>query len=126
MNLREFDRFYIFPDPNVMIPLTWPDGKYGLTKPTDGCPNKEFTWNEGHRYQDTEDRQGGDNDWSDHIHMTELDASHITLKFCIKTVSNVNGKSKWTWQPGSYCIFKYGDDCPPGSSHLIFYNFKIN
>eukprot|EP00057_Strongylocentrotus_purpuratus_P009486 XP_011663960.1 PREDICTED: uncharacterized protein LOC580197 [Strongylocentrotus purpuratus] len=97
---------------NVMIPLTWPDGKYGLAKPTDGCPNTEFTWNEGWRYQDTEDSDSS-NAWSDPIHMIRLSASYLTLNFCIKTVSNVDERSKWTWQPGSYCIFKYGDKCPP-------------
>eukprot|EP00057_Strongylocentrotus_purpuratus_P009502 XP_011663976.1 PREDICTED: uncharacterized protein LOC105438173 [Strongylocentrotus purpuratus] len=108
-------------NPDVMIPLTWPDGKYGLTKPTDGCPNTQFTWTEGSRYQDTEDRQGGANDWNNDIHMTELYSSHITLHFCIKTVSSVDEQSKWTWQPGSYCIFKYGDNCPAAFTEGYIY-----
>ncbi|XP_030828941.1 uncharacterized protein LOC763692 [Strongylocentrotus purpuratus] len=98
-------------NPNVMIPLTWPDGMYGLTQPDDGCPNTEFTWNEGSRYQDTEDKDG-ENGWSDPIHMSGHYASNMQMNFCIKTVSNVDERSKWTWQPGSYCIFKYGDSCP--------------
>ncbi|XP_030844691.1 uncharacterized protein LOC115925227, partial [Strongylocentrotus purpuratus] len=109
---RNWKKIHDSTNPDVTIPLTWPDGMYGLTRPKDGCPNKEFTWNEGSRYQDTEDDNGGTNSWSDPIHMTGQDSSGMTQNFCIKTVTNVNEKSKWTWQPGSYCIYKYGGSCP--------------
>ena len=96
--------------------MTWPDGKYGLLKPVVGCPNTEFTWNEGSRDQDTEDKWA-DNGWSFYMPLVMdgvLDMNWIRQKFCIKTVSNVDERSHWQWQPGSYCIYKYGDSCPQG------------
>ena len=44
-----------FADPQLVVPLTWPRGTYGLMKPVSGCPAGRVTWREGWRYQDTGD-----------------------------------------------------------------------
>ncbi|XP_041464192.1 uncharacterized protein LOC121415136 [Lytechinus variegatus] len=100
-------------DSPIKIPLTWPEGTYALQKPRTGCPNKEFKWNEGFRFHDTENSDSK-NSWSDPLSIAgHWGKSSIRQEFCVKTVTTVNPRAQWTWQPGSYCIYKYGD-CPKG------------
>eukprot|EP00057_Strongylocentrotus_purpuratus_P029092 XP_011683566.1 PREDICTED: uncharacterized protein LOC584567 isoform X2 [Strongylocentrotus purpuratus] len=97
----------------VLIPLTWPDGTYGLQKPTSGCPNSEFTWPEGYRYHDTED-DDSNNYWSNPLNLAgSFGSNNMGHHFCMKTTSVVDSNLQWSWQPGSYCIYKY-NTCPTG------------
>ena len=113
-------------DPQIIVPLTWPDGTYGLPKPSDGCPS-EFSWNEGYRYHDTEDNYSN-NQWSDILHLdgswSKNDMRHY---FCMKNISTVDPDTQWTWMPGSYCIYKHGS-CPSGIYYYICYyvDYDIN
>ena len=100
-------------DGRVAIPLTWPDGTYGLPKPRSGCPNTEFTWIEGYRYHDTED-DNSNNQWSSPLDLAgSWGRNNMKHYFCMKTTSITDSNSHWIWQPGSYCIYKKGS-CPSG------------
>ncbi|XP_011683559.2 uncharacterized protein LOC105447351 isoform X2 [Strongylocentrotus purpuratus] len=100
-------------DGQVLIPLTWPDGTYGLPKPTSGCPNSEFTWPEGYRHHDTED-DNSNNQWSNPLNLAgSFSRNNMRHHFCMKTTSVVDSNLQWSWQPGSYCIYKY-NSCPAG------------
>ena len=42
-------------DSPVQIPVTWPQGTYGLMKTTNGCPGNNVDWEYGWLEQDTDD-----------------------------------------------------------------------
>ncbi len=107
--------FISFTDPIVEIPVTWPQGTYGLPKPhTVGCPNSHFTWATGWRFHDTED-VGPDNFWSNPCHLEgPYWGNDAYQNFCMKTV-NEEDIYEWTWPAGQYCIFRKGGACPSGT-----------
>ncbi|XP_071798779.1 uncharacterized protein [Asterias amurensis] len=90
----------------------WPIGTYGLPMTDTGCPHGEgLTWQSGTRFQDTEDYKPS-NDWSPILHFPPrtYDVSYMEQLFCIKT----ENQGTYDWPAGSYCVFKYGDNCPNG------------
>jgi len=100
-------------DPAVRIPLTWPEGTYGLPMPKEGCPKEKWwTWHTGTRYQDTEDSDSN-NDWSSHFNLAwDNKRNDVVMKYCIKT--NFKGAGyPLPWPKGDYCIHKKGR-CPEG------------
>ncbi|XP_072033848.1 uncharacterized protein [Amphiura filiformis] len=101
-------------DPIVEIPVTWPQGTYGLPRPaTVGCPNTHFTWATGWRFQDTED-VFPDNFWSNPCHLEgPYWGNDAYQNFCLKTV-NEEDIYEWTWPAGQYCIYQKGGVCPAG------------
>ena len=92
------------------IPLTWPKGTYGLPMPKSGCPKgTAFQWQNGTRYQDTED-DSANNQWSPSWDLAgRADKNNMEQRFCIKT----NSDGFLPWPKGQYCIFKKGP-CPKG------------
>ncbi|KAK3585066.1 hypothetical protein CHS0354_004250 [Potamilus streckersoni] len=48
------------------IPVTWPNGTYGIPRPKTGCPQGNTAWKTGWRYEDTE-TQDPSNTWSSSI-----------------------------------------------------------
>ena len=105
----------VISDPNVSIPLLWPEGTYGIPMPKSGCPSVKvsgFPWHEGTRYQDTED-SGSNNQWSRPYDLAgRAERNDMEQKFCMKTEQ---GSTKFSlpWPKGKYCIFKKGK-CPKG------------
>nr|AAC28440.1 apextrin [Heliocidaris erythrogramma] len=105
-------------DPDVTVPLTWPDGKYALpeavTLGDNTCPNTDYmTWSFGLFYQFTDD--GGVNTCSENNHLTNYcERTHMRTYYCVKTTPKATDSS-WSWMPGVYCIFKNGDTCLTGS-----------
>ncbi|CAH3162231.1 unnamed protein product [Pocillopora meandrina] len=97
-------------DPPVVIPLTWPQGTYGLPMTTHGCPRAAgFTWHHGYRYHENEIG----NSWSYPYHLAGKKSIWTNQQaFCIKT-KDQGTKYDLTWSPGQYCLFKKGD-CPEG------------
>jgi len=89
--------------------VAWPEGTYGLPMPQSGCPNAEFTWQEGSRTQKTE--QGSYGSYKIHLAgIREIQSDIIMQNFCIKTSFPPYGD--YSWSEGQYCIFKK-DSCPP-------------
>ncbi|XP_041464625.1 uncharacterized protein LOC121415492 [Lytechinus variegatus] len=110
-------------NPSIRIPLTWPDGKYGLPRPYNGCPSRD--WEKGSRWQvglPTNKNILGLTDTN--MYLAGWVWEHSSRQeFCIKTVSEIQG-SRWQWQPGSYCIYRYGSRCPQGfTSSYIDWNY---
>ena len=105
----------LFSDPNVWVPLTWPEGTYGLPMPKTGCPEQRgFSWHTGTRYQDTENTYTPNNHWSSPYDLAgAVDRSFMEQKFCLKTQSQTTDFSL-SWPKGEYCIFKKGNKCPTG------------
>ena len=92
---------------NVLKGIAWPMGTYGLPMPKSGCPS--WTWNQGSRFQDTEDDLSN-NHWSSPYDLAGfVHRNNMEQRFCIKT----NPVGSGTWPNGEYCILKKGD-CPPG------------
>ncbi|CAG5130784.1 unnamed protein product, partial [Candidula unifasciata] len=99
--------------PELIIPLVWPKGTYGLYKALSGCPRGNFSWLEGWRFQDCEDFDTT-NSFSGSLHLAgtfEPDGDILT-EFCIKGIPEVSDYDL-SWPKGDYCILKYGD-CPAG------------
>nr|XP_054774222.1 uncharacterized protein LOC129282359 [Lytechinus pictus] len=97
-------------DGAVKIPIVWPDGTYGLPKPTSGCPDG---WHDGYRYHDTED-DDSNNYWSNPLHLEgSRGSNNMRNYFCMKTTSAAPSGLGWAWPAGSYCIYKRGS-CPSG------------
>ena len=91
----------------------WPDGTYALPKPLSGCPDtgSQFTWQEGRRYQDSEDYYNN-NSFSSPLHLAGYFGSNgISIEHRVKT--STTGDSGTQWPNGSYCIVKSGG-CPVG------------
>ena len=99
-----------FSDPELTIPLTWPKGTYGLPMAKNGCPRgTNFGWNEGVRFQDTED-DDPNNSWSKYYDLAGLaKKNNMEQKFCIKT----QPYGILNWPSGEYCILKKRT-CPKG------------
>ncbi|XP_071095708.1 uncharacterized protein [Haliotis cracherodii] len=96
-------------DPQLIIPVTWPQGTYGLMKAKTGCPGGRVTWHEGWRYEDFEDVMTH-NHVSGQLHLAGSFGNNIRFDFCMK------GDVKSTefdmmWPAGDYCVMKYGT-CP--------------
>ncbi|BFZ25969.1 hypothetical protein BsWGS_29009 [Bradybaena similaris] len=100
-------------DPELIIPLVWPKGTYGLYKALSGCPSGNFTWLEGWRFQDCEDFSTS-NSFSGSLHLAGTFEPHgdILTEFCIKGNPAISAFDL-SWPKGDYCILKYGD-CPTG------------
>lgn len=99
-------------DPDIRIPLTWPNGTYGLPMPDTGCP-KDGIWQGGYRKHDTEDDDAS-NGWSTPNHFSSSpQLKDITENFCIKDRKELS-KFDLPWQPGKYCIFQFDNKCPTG------------
>ncbi|XP_054755939.2 uncharacterized protein LOC129261943 [Lytechinus pictus] len=110
-------------NPSIRIPLTWPDGKYGLPRPYNGCPSRD--WEKGSRLQvGLPNNENIFNIIDTNMYFAGwvwTDTSR--QEFCIKTVPEIQG-SRWQWQPGSYCIYRYGSGCPQGfTSSYIDWNY---
>ncbi|XP_033118811.1 uncharacterized protein LOC117118350 [Anneissia japonica] len=112
------------PNPVVQIPITWPQGTYGLTQ-TEGkhvCPSTPgFTWHTGWRKHDTEKR----NDWSDGNHFVgPYWNNDMYDNFCMKHETKVT-EYDWTWPDGQYCVYQAGSNCPSNlKSGAIFWDDK--
>ena len=106
----------------MRIPLTWPQGTYGLPMPKKGCPKeKGYNWHAGTRYQDTED-SGSNNQWSSPFDLAwDIKKNDVVMKYCIKTDFNGAGYPL-PWPKGKYCIHKKGD-CPEGCYILCYFAF---
>ena len=112
----------IISDTPVGIPLTWPHGEYGLPKPQDGCPDTEFIWDTGSRTHDTLPGHL-DNEWSSLLHLQGAwDIGSVRHHFCMKT--DPGEQNTWAWPSGTYCIYKYGDECPAGIYQLLIEVFS--
>ncbi|XP_041469179.1 uncharacterized protein LOC121418993 [Lytechinus variegatus] len=106
-------------DPEVRVPIVWPDGTYALPKParypSGTCPNTEYmTWNEGDRSMRF--MEFSVNQWTASQHLSDqIFESAAKLWFCVKDVEQVSPDPhapSWDWMPGTYCIYKYGASCP--------------
>ncbi|KAM7438653.1 hypothetical protein ABFA07_011865 [Porites harrisoni] len=97
-------------DPEVRIPLTWPQGTYGLPMTYRGCPvGAGFRWHHGYRYQEGE----LGNSWSGGYHLGGKKSIWTNEQtFCMKTQQR-GTEYDLEWGPGQYCIFKKGD-CQEG------------
>ena len=94
----------------MSIPLTWPNGIYGLPKPAKGCPSAgpspgNFEWNLGKAYWKYGYSLSGGNHF-------ESGSSTQWLHYCVKTVDDPN--AMLDWPPGEYCIMMKGKECPTG------------
>ncbi|KAK6173923.1 hypothetical protein SNE40_017295 [Patella caerulea] len=125
--LNGYAKFKLFTppkDPQLLIPLTWPVGTYGLIATKSGCPAGGVTWHGGARHQDgyTFHRRThypvvyktipNKNAFSAHNHIGGTQGQDITLQFCMKGAKQTTGFDS-IWPKGDYCILKYGD-CPGG------------
>ncbi|XP_033103765.1 uncharacterized protein LOC117106502 [Anneissia japonica] len=109
-------------DPVVQIPITWPQGTYGLTQPKVGCPlTPHFNWHTGWRKHDTEKRNG----WSDGNHFVgPYWENDMYDHFCMKHDTKVT-EYDWTWPDGEYCVYQAGTTCPSNlKSGAIFWDNK--
>jgi len=90
------------------VPLRWPSGIYGFTKPNSGCPiAPDFKWAEGSRTHDT----GNSNKVDPDSHFGgEQSNNVIESHFCMKTVET---PTAFPWPNGKYCLYKKGNSCPP-------------
>ncbi|XP_078384191.1 uncharacterized protein LOC144666676 [Oculina patagonica] len=96
-------------DPDVRIPLTWPQGTYGLPMTKSGCPEGSF-WHKGTRFHDT----FKSNSWSNPYDLAGRAAKNdMEQKFCMKTEYYTSYYSL-PWPRGQYCIFRKGGACPAG------------
>ena len=109
---------FFFSDPEIVIPLTWPKGTYGLPMTTRGCPKASgFNWNSGYRYHENEIG----NEWSFPYHLAGKKSIWTnTQSFCIKTKEQ-GTEYDLAWTPGQYCLFKKGN-CPEGLFFFFFCN----
>ena len=62
---------FVFSDPDIKIPVTWPHGTYGLYKPRSGCPKSPLGWEEGWRQQQAESIKN-ENYWTPGIHLAGI------------------------------------------------------
>ncbi len=96
------------------LPIVWPNGYYGLLKPTDGCPSDTdgFSFQTGWRKQKPfSDKKHKYSD--DHHFEGTLKGKKATYNFCMKNVEEANSLYSQTWPAGQYCIFKSSKgDCP--------------
>lgn len=84
----------------------WPEGLYGLHKPSSGCPaNIGVTWMEGSRTQNTESTSRNHDKLSDGNHfgsiLSRVGTNNIIIQNFCMMVSRSNGP---LWPKGSYCI----------------------
>nr|XP_042905394.1 uncharacterized protein LOC107445139 [Parasteatoda tepidariorum] len=107
--------------------LMWPEGLYGLPMPVSGCPSsKNFTWKTGYRYHDIQYDIIQDTKvlhWSEGcllkggLQKETVEGvqrrSGVVQHFCMKTSHYNSTNSSQEWPAGKYCIFQYGDSCPP-------------
>ena len=105
----------------MRIPLTWPEGTYGLPMPKSGCPisrwRSNFRWHWGYRYHDTEDRRSN-NQWSSPFDLAgPYYKNNMYQKFCMKTKHTASDYNL-PWPKGQYCILKKGK-CPGGLCYLF-------
>ncbi|XP_071950812.1 uncharacterized protein [Antedon mediterranea] len=109
-------------DPVVEIPITWPQGTYGLPQPSSGCPlAPQFKWHTGWRKHDTEKN----NQWSSPNHfLGPIWQNDMYDNFCLKHDVTTTDYD-WVWPNGQYCIYQVGASCPanmkPG---FIFWDDK--
>ena len=99
----------LFSDPDVTIPLNWPNGRYALPAAKDGCPQH---WSEGYRTQSTGDTY----DWSSGITNridVKFNGDTITSRYCVKTKIEKDLGYGFDWPEGSYCIARREGSCPP-------------
>ncbi|XP_068752233.1 uncharacterized protein [Montipora capricornis] len=98
--------------------ILWPAGRYGLPKPTVGCPLGDgFQWKTGWRLQDTnnhEDRDKSNNSRSTQFHLDgRVNKIIVNRSFCMK--EDIKGdKDRPKWPQGKYCIYKGQKRCPDG------------
>ena len=97
-----------------ILPIVWPDGAYGLHKPTDGCPSdtngfsyssgwvKQKPYKNSHKYSDNHHFEG------------TLTKSTAQYYFCMKNVEQANTIYRQSWPAGSYCLYKSSEttQCP--------------
>ncbi len=109
-----------YADQAIKVPVTWPDGFYGIPKPVAGCPftNSKFTWSTGTRRHDTED-DDANNYWTSGVQsvlggMSQSSDSYMQVEWCVKTMTS--GDTGYKWPPGSYCIGQKQWSCPKGFS----------
>ena len=102
-------------DPEVRIPLTWPQGTYGLPMTYRGCPvGAGFRWHHGYRHQEGE----LGNSWSGGYHLGGKKSIWTNEQtFCMKTQQR-GTEYDLEWGPGQYCIFKKGD-CQEGKPYKL-------
>ncbi|KAF8781481.1 G-protein coupled receptor GRL101 like protein [Argiope bruennichi] len=108
--------------------LGWPDGQYGLPMPVSGCPTgKGFTWMTGYRYHDMQYEIVQDKKvlhWTEGILLKGglqrktvvggiVQRNGVVQHFCIKTRIYSSYRTPKRWPAGEYCIFQYGNRCPP-------------
>ena len=95
-------------DSPLTVPVVWPAGTYGLVQPVGGCPSA--SWNEGHRFHDTED-DDSHNDWSSSYNLAgDKGRNNMRWEFCLKLYSDT---INYQWPSGQYCILKK-HSCPSG------------
>ena len=113
------------PTDDTTFPVIWPDGYYGLLKPTDGCPTEStagFDFASGWRKQYRQ-KNGGGHKYSSGNHFAgDLGGKSVKYYFCMKNVEEANTAYSYSWPAGHYCIFKssYGD-CPDDTFGEIGY-----
>ena len=108
----------------MRIPITWPEGTYGLPMPKSGCPKRSnFPWHSGYRYHDTEDRRSN-NMWSSPFDLAgSYYKSNMYQNFCMKT-KHTASVYNLPWPKGQYCILKKGT-CPEGLLFVCFFVFSV-
>ncbi|KAL8580427.1 hypothetical protein ACOMHN_054341 [Nucella lapillus] len=101
-------------DPQLVVPLTWPRGTYGLPKAVSGCPSGRVKWHEGSRYFDNNYEESNNNapKISQHLAGKWPIDGNMQMEFCIKG-ERVLSQFDVDWPAGDYCIVKYGV-CPTG------------
>ncbi|XP_071172453.1 uncharacterized protein [Mytilus edulis] len=88
--------------------ISWPNGRYSLPKPIDGCP---LGWEEGCRYQDNEDNNNINSVYPNRgYHFFGTFKRNTLMCYCIKTTDSGNG----SWPSGNYCIARKDGSCPAG------------
>ena len=102
----------------MRIPLTWPEGTYGLPMPKSGCPKRSnFPWHSGYRKHDTEDDDSS-NKWSSPFDLAgPYYKNNMYQKFCVKTKDTASDYNL-PWPKGQYCILKKGK-CSGGLCYLF-------
>lgn len=82
--------------------IQWPAGRYGIPKPTAGCPEADgFQWQEGWRAQDTDGTNSNNSKSEDFDLDGDVDGKKINRSFCIKT-DTANDINRPPWPPGLY------------------------
>ncbi|KAF7494181.1 Putative G-protein coupled receptor [Sarcoptes scabiei] len=100
----------------------WPAKNYALPMPVSGCPfDEQHRWLHGIRFHAVQHDKPYDDKiryWSDNIMLKGgATESGIEQHFCIHqdfSTNASNDSNRCLWQPGKYCIIKYGDSCPDG------------